>query len=76
MAESVSGLVAEYRGLLAGQGATEPATLEQTLVRDAEWTPRAAAHLVRLASGYGSFMLRNALALSQALEIEDGELGF
>jgi hypothetical protein len=29
-----------------------------------------------LARDYGSFMLRNALAISLALDIEDGELGF
>jgi hypothetical protein len=29
-----------------------------------------------LCDDYGSFMLRNALAISLALDIEDGELGF
>ena len=36
----------------------------------------ALSHLLGLASAYGSFMLRNALAISLALGIEDGELGF
>jgi len=31
---------------------------------------------MQLAENYGSFMLRNALAISLALEIEDGEFGF
>ena len=46
------------------------------LVKEAEWTPEAAADLLRPARDYGSFMLRNALAISLALDIEDGELGF
>ncbi len=50
--------------------------LEKLLVRDSEWTPSAAEHLLRLANDYGAFMLRNALALSLVLGIEDGELGF
>jgi len=32
--------------------------------------------LVTLAQDYGAFMLRNALALAEALEIEDGALGY
>ena len=43
---------------------------------EAEWTAEAAEHLLRLATAYGSFMLRNALAISLVLDIEDGELGF
>lgn len=51
-------------------------SLKASLVEDAEWTPRAAEELARLATTYGSFFLRNALALSVALGIEDGEAGF
>ena len=46
------------------------------LAETAEWTDFAAAHLVDLVSNYGSFMLRNALALAVAAGIEDGEMGF
>ena len=46
------------------------------LIAESEWTPRAAQHLARLARDYGTFMLRNALALAVAMEIEDGRLGF
>jgi hypothetical protein len=46
------------------------------LTREADWTPEAAAHLLRPAGENGAFMLRNTLAISPALDIEDGELGF
>ena len=46
------------------------------MIREADWTADAAQHLVQLAHDYGSFMLRNAAAISIALDIEDGELGF
>ncbi len=74
--EDVTTLVDEYRTLfedLAGDG---HASLESILTYEAEWTPEAASHLLLLARAYGSFMLRNALAISLALDIEDGELGF
>ncbi len=72
----VSNLVEEYRDLLEGIGADAPNALKDVLAREAEWTPEAAEHLLRLATAYGSFMLRNALAIALALDIEDGELGF
>jgi hypothetical protein len=75
-AENVAGLVEEYRTLFEEADSASFDSLEDTLVRAAEWTPEAAAHLLRLATQYGSFMLRNALAISLALDIEDGELGF
>ena len=50
--------------------------LHRELVRSAEWTDVAATHLVSLVRDYGSFMLRNALALAVAAEIEDGEMDF
>lgn len=51
-------------------------SVEAALIREADWTADAAQHLVQLAHDYGSFMLRNAAAISIALDIEDGELGF
>jgi hypothetical protein len=74
--ENIAGLVEEYRALLEEADGGPPESLETTLTREADWTPEAAAHLLRLATDYGSFMLRNALAISLALDIEDGELGF
>jgi hypothetical protein len=75
-ADNVAGLAEEYRTLFEEADSESSDSLEETLTRDAEWTPEAAAHLLRLATNYGSFMLRNALAISLALDIEDGELGF
>jgi hypothetical protein len=75
-AHDVSHLVEEYRRLFEGIGADAPDSLQAVLTREAEWTPEAAEHLLRLATQYGSFMLQNALATSLALDIEDGELGF
>ncbi len=75
-AENVAGLVEEYHALFEGANGSSSDALEETLVRDAEWTPEAAAHLLRLACENGAFMLRNALAISLALDSEDGELGF
>ena len=69
-------LAMEYRGLFGDTPCDVPDSLQHTLTYEAEWTPEAAEHLVRLATAYGSFMLRNALAISLALDIEDGELGF
>ena len=71
--QDVSNLVEEYRDLFEGADAD---SLEDTLTWEAEWTPEAAEHLLQLATAYGSFMLRNALAISLALDIEDGEFGF
>lgn len=74
--EEVDLLVDEYRTLLEGLDADAVELLEDALISEADWTPRAAYHLVQLANNYGSFMLRNALAISLALEVEDGDLGF
>lgn len=60
----------------AEMGETEWGRLREVLSDEAEWTPDAAEALLSLARQYGSFMLRNALALAVVLGIEDGELGF
>ena len=72
----MSGLVNEYRTLFDNVDCGKTESLERILTNDAEWTPLAAEHLVQLARNYGSFMLRNALAISLALGIEDGDMGF
>ncbi len=74
--DDVSGLVGEYCALFEGIDRNQTESLEQMLIRDAEWTPQAAEHLIQLARGYGSFMLRSALAIAIALNIEDGDMGF
>jgi hypothetical protein len=72
----VSGFVDEYRALFDGLDCGETKSLQRRLIGGADWTPQAAEHLVQLAKDYGSFMLRNALAISLVLKIEDGDLGF
>jgi len=79
---NVEALVDEYETLVAEAAtgghrmmANHQHRLTRLLVFEGDWTPRAAEHLVSLVRNYGSFVLRNALALALALEIEDGELG-
>ena len=52
------------------------AALVQQLEDSGEWTTEASEELIALARRYGIFFLRNALAIAEAMEIEDGELGF
>jgi hypothetical protein len=81
--ENVKLLVEEYRAIL-GSAVKESAgvveynsdKVEKLLVRHADWSPSAAEHLLSLSKEYGSFMLRNALALSIVLGVEDGNQGF
>jgi hypothetical protein len=42
---------------------------------DGNWTKQGADTLVEIVQNYGSFILRNALALAVAANIEDGKLG-
>ena len=78
---NASPLAAEYEALVAesrspGGGAINWRNLETRLSTTAGWTDEAAVQLVHLARSYGAFLLRNALALAVAAEVEDGELGF
>jgi len=78
---SVHLLVEEYQALLQpvrrlGNRDVEWENIEQILHRDADWTEQGAIEVSRLARDYGSFMLRNALAIALALGVEDGEQGF
>jgi hypothetical protein len=73
-------LVGEYKGMLAGRDAFDGSSaaakrITLALSEQHDWSHAAAATLVKLARDYGTFMLRNALALAVALEIEDGALG-
>ncbi|MEA3469692.1 MAG: hypothetical protein U9R57_15925 [Thermodesulfobacteriota bacterium] len=81
--EEISSLAEEYRIIIQqaerDNGCylkSSKGTIDELLARDGEWSMEAAEHLSHLANPYGSFMLRNALALSMALQKEDGELGF
>jgi hypothetical protein len=81
-ADNVSALVDEYQTILQNQLKTfSPDSndkydkIKELLRKEADWTPDGAEAIVSLATNYGSFVLRNALALSIALKIEDGKLG-
>ena len=50
--------------------------LTRALCKDHDWTDGGARAIVSLANEYGSFMLRNALALAVVLDKEDGDLDF
>lgn len=50
-------------------------SMRLSLVETADWTPETADILINLAQEYGTFILRNALALAVALGIEDGSRG-
>ena len=73
--QNVSSLTQEYQSIIADSGDPGRESLKERLVQEADWTYNGAETLVYLAERYGSFMLRNALALSLALNIEDGDAG-
>ena len=50
--------------------------IEARLAGDHGWTGEGAEEIAGLAREYGTFMLRNALAIAHVFGIEDGELGF
>lgn len=72
--------ISEYKGLLPqnfkkGASPLNKNFLISALSREHDWTEQGAASIVSLASDYGAFVLRNALALAIVLDIEDGVLG-
>jgi hypothetical protein len=71
--------IEEYEALIPNKNSRRPtidwSKIEKKLHSECEWTPEGAQILLDLARQYGSFILKNALALSIALGIEDGELG-
>jgi len=71
-----STLLAEYDAMISRAG--EDATDEQiiaVLVVDGDWSEQGAREVLQLARKYGTSILRNALALASAIQIEDGEAG-
>jgi hypothetical protein len=74
--ENVAAIVEEYRAIFENENGDHSGSLERRLHESGEWTATASLHLISLAENYGSFMLQNALAISLALDIEDGEFGF
>ena len=73
-------LLGEYheyvQAALDPSGKLDRESLASRLVEGGGWTHAGAQTLVELSMGYGTFMLRNALALAGACGREDGELGF
>lgn len=69
-------LVSEYESIVAelGKDPSDEAIIA-ALVRDADWTEQGARTVLLLARQYGTSILRNALALAAAMDIEDGEAG-
>lgn len=66
-------LLAEYKTLIAKFGAdATDAEIVAELVAGHDWTPAGARAIVNLARTYGTAILRNALALADAMMIEDG----
>lgn len=72
-------LLSEYENLATEacqHGKVNWDRLRTRLVDTGDWTDDAATALLLLVRQYGSFMLRNAAALSLALDIDDGDCGF
>ena len=69
-------LLAEYETIITDLGAE--ATEEQivrALVERGDWTEQGAHEVLQLARRYGTSILRSALALAAAMQIEDGNAG-
>jgi hypothetical protein len=77
----LEGTISEYKSLIPpkGRNGSSPIISEHLvaeLTRNHDWTEEGARAALSLATDYGTFILRNALALAIVLDIEDGALGF
>ncbi len=71
-----SSLRLEYREIIRRIGGTsDDRQIISMLIEEAAWTDRDARVVLQLAKDYGTSILRNALALAEAMDIEDGEAG-
>ena len=68
--------VSECSPAAPGMESVDVDSVRELLVRSGNWTEQGARAVTSLAHDYGAFILRNALALAIALEMEDGELGY
>ena len=74
--DCVASFTDEYRALVDSLGPDpEDEDLRVLLMKDSDWSERGSSTLIMLARQYGTSILANALALAEALEIEDGEAG-
>lgn len=74
--DNVPSFVEEYKVLIDALGPSpKDEQIRELLIRHSEWTERGAATILALAKQYGTFVLANALALAEALDVEDGNAG-
>ena len=74
--DCLSSFVDEYSALVRSLGPyLDYDDLRDLLMCESAWTKRGSGALIMLARKYGTSVLANALALAEALEIEDGEAG-
>ena len=74
--DQIESLISEYQSTVEHCSTHDHNNLARALAQDHEWSDEGARAIIDLANNYGSFMLKNALALSIALEKEDGDLGY
>jgi hypothetical protein len=69
-------LLAEYETIITDLGAeAADEHIVRALVERGDWTEQGAREVLQLARRYGTSILRNALALAAAMQIEDGSAG-
>ena len=74
--EQIESLISEYQSTVQHFSKHDNEGLTQALAQDHDWSDEGARAIIDLANNYGSFMLKNALALSIVLGKEDGDLGY
>ncbi|MCK4627906.1 MAG: hypothetical protein KAT56_02820 [Sedimentisphaerales bacterium] len=77
--EYLQGLICEYDAYVETSKTVYSAVNKDILKKEIKlnggWSTEASEILFELAKNYGSFILGNALALAEAMEIVDGDLG-
>ena len=74
--DQIESLISEYQSTVQHFSKHDNEDLDQALAQDHDWSEEGARAIIDLANNYGSFMLKNALALSIVLGKEDGDLGY
>ena len=74
--DQIESLISEYQSIVQHFSEHDNEDLAQALAQDHDWSEEGARAIIDLANNYGSFMLKNALALSIVLGKEDGDLGY
>ena len=74
--DQIESLISEYQSTVEHFSKHDNENLAQALAQDHDWSDEGARAIIDLANNYGSFMLKNALALSIVLGKEDGDLGY